>query len=85
MTDKLSTFFEWCKLGQRIVMVILTIALLFVMRTASYEIQDLKKEIKNIAEISERALITANEIRVEVNQQIDEIQKYGVNFHLKLW
>jgi len=85
MTNKLSSFFEWCKLGQRIVMVILTIALLFVMRTASYEIQDLKKEIKNVAEISERALVTANEIRVEVNQQIDELLENGVDFHIKLW
>jgi len=85
MTDKLSTFFEWCKLGQRIVMVFLTIGLLLVLRTASYEIQDLKTEIKNVAEISERALVTANEIRIEINQQIDEIQKYGVKLNVKFW
>lgn len=85
MSDKLTIFFEWFKLTQRIIMVILTVALLLVLRTASYEIQDLKNEIRNVANISERALITANEIRTEINQQIEEIQKYGVKLNVKLW
>lgn len=78
MEHKLSVFFEWVKLVQRIIMVVLTIGLMLIFRTASYEIRDLKNELQNIAKITETT-------RQDVLREIDEIQKNGIVLHFRLW
>lgn len=80
-----NNLFEWVKLIQRFVMVILTIALCLILRTTSYEIRDLKTEIKNISAIAERGLITAEKTREEIYQQIEEFQRDGIKLHFRLW
>ena len=76
---------ELFKIIQRAVMVILTIAVLVVMCNVGREIRDLKTEMKNIAVITEKAMKIAEESRQDINRQIDEIQKDGIDLHFRLW
>jgi len=63
-------FFEWGKLIQRVVMIILTIALVLVMRTASYEIRDMRTELAKLNIQIDVLKTKADEIQKEVQKGI---------------
>jgi hypothetical protein len=85
MNEKLSLFFEYAKLVQRVVMVILTLLLVLVLYRTSNEIGALKIETKRIAIIAENGCTIAEQTRQEIYQQIEEIQKDGLKLHFRLW
>jgi len=70
---------------QRIIMIILTVIFIIVLNRASIEIGALKEETKRIATIAENGCKIAEQTRQEIYQQIEEIQKYGIKFHVKFW
>lgn len=85
ISNKLSLFFEWVKLVQRLVMVILTGGLIYVMLQANVEMQGLKIEMNRIANLTEKALDIAEVTRLDIMKQIDEIQKDGLKLRFRLW
>jgi hypothetical protein len=85
ISDKLSLFFEYAKLIQRIVMVILTIVLIIVFVKSSNEIRALRIETARIATIAERGCIIAEQSRQDILREIDEIQKDGIKLHFRIW
>jgi hypothetical protein len=85
MNEKLSLFFEYAKLVQRAVMVILTILLVVVLNRTSIEIGALKVETKRIAMIAESGVQIAEQSRQDILREIDEIQKDGIKLHFRLW
>jgi hypothetical protein len=85
MKEKLSLFFEYAKLVQRAVMVILTILLVIVLNRTSIEIGALKVETKRIATIAESGVQIAEQSRQDILREIDEIQKDGIKLHFRLW
>ena len=81
----LSIFFEWVKLVQRVIMVGLTIFLIAVMSNVNTEIKGVKIEMQKLTELTVKALNIAEVTRLEMMKQIDEIQKDGIKFHIRLW
>ena len=76
---------EIFKIFQRAVMMILTTVLVVAILRTGTEIQALRKETARIATIAEAGVILAETTRQEVLREIDEIQKNGIDFHIKLW
>jgi hypothetical protein len=70
---------------QRIIMIVLTIVFIVVLNQTNIEIGKLKEETKRIATIAENGCKIAEQTRQEIYQQIEEIQKYGIKFHIKFW
>lgn len=85
ISDKLSLFFEWVKLIQRLIMVILTGGLIYVMLQANVEMKGMKVEMQRIANLTKKALDIAEVTRLDIMRQIEEIQKDGIDLHLKIW
>ena len=85
MNEKLSKFFEYAKLIQRIVMVLLTVALVVVLCRANVEIKALRVETKRIAGIAEQGCKLAEQTRQDLLREINEIQKDGIKLHFRLW
>ena len=69
-----NNFFEWVKLGQRIIMVVLTIGLLLVMLRASGEIRDMRTELI-------RSRISIDSMKSEIGRLTNEINK-GIKFRI---
>lgn len=61
MTEKMSLFFEWVKLVQRAVMVILTLAVLYAMFNVGTEIDEMNHELRLVRILSEKTVIVAEE------------------------
>jgi NAD-dependent SIR2 family protein deacetylase len=81
----LAIFFEWVKLVQRVIMVILTAGLIYVMLQANVEMKGMKEEMQRITILTLKALDIAEVTRLDIMRQIEEIQKDGIDLHLKLW
>lgn len=81
----LPLFFEWAKLIQRAVMVILTVALIFGLGNMTREINELGNEVANIRVIAVKAVEVAVETRTEVLKRVEEIQRDGIKFRFRLW
>jgi len=78
-------FFEWVKLVQRIIMVILTAGLIYVMLQANVEMKGMKVEMNRIANLTAKALDIAEGTRLDIMKQIEEIQKDGLKLHFRIW
>jgi hypothetical protein len=85
MNEKLSLFFEYAKLVQRVVMVVLTVLLVLVLSRSNTEIGALRAETRRIATIAENGCQIAEQTRREIYQQIEEIQKDGIKLHFRIW
>jgi hypothetical protein len=81
----LAIFFEWVKLIQRVIMVILTSGLIYVMLQANVEMKGMKVEMQRISNLTEKALDIAEVTRLDIMRQIEEIQKDGIDLHVKMW
>jgi len=81
----LAIFFEWIKLVQRIIMVILTAGLIYVMLQANVEMKGMKVEMQRITSLTIRALDIAEGTRLDIMKQIEEIQRDGLKLHFRIW
>jgi len=70
-----NNFFEYAKLAQRIIIVVLTVALLSVMKVVSLEIKEMRTELS-------KARISIDAMKTETQRLSDEINK-GIK--IKLW
>lgn len=85
ISEKLSLFFEYAKLVQRVIMVFLTAGLIYVMLQANVEMKGMKIEMQRISDLTIKALDIAETTRLDIMREIDEIQKDGIDFNIKLW
>jgi hypothetical protein len=81
----LTIFFEWVKLVQRVIMVILTIGLIYIMLQLNVEMRGMKIEMNRIANLTEKALDIAKDTRLDIMKQIDEIRRDGLKLRLRIW
>jgi len=81
----LAIFFEWVKLVQRVIMVILTAGLIYVMLQANVEMKGMKVEMQRITSLTIRALDIAEGTRLDIMKQIEEIQRDGLKLHFRIW
>jgi hypothetical protein len=81
----LAIFFEWVKLVQRVIMVVLTTGLIYVMLQANVEMKGMKVEMNRIANLTAKALDIAEGTRLDIMKQIDEIQRDGLKLHFRIW
>lgn len=85
ISEKLSLFFEYAKLIQRAVMVVLTAGLIYVMLQANIEMNGMKVEMNRIATLTERALDIAEVTRLDIMREIEEIQRDGLKLRFRIW
>jgi len=81
----LAIFFEWVKLIQRVIMVVLTAGLIYVMLQANVEMKGMKVEMQRITNLTVRALDIAEGTRLDIMKQIEEIQRDGLKLHFRIW
>jgi hypothetical protein len=55
------------------------------MYTTSCEIRDLKVEMQKISVLTQKAMDIAETTRLDINRQIEEIQKDGIKLHFRFW
>jgi len=81
----LAIFFEWVKLVQRVIMVILTVGLIYVMLQANVEMKGMKVEMQRITALTIKALDIAEGTRLDIMREINEIQRDGLKLHFRIW
>jgi hypothetical protein len=70
---------------QRLIMVILTVAVVLSLYKASEEIKALRVQTTRIANIAENGCRIAEETRTEIYRQIEEIQRDGIKLHFRIF